>query len=139
MNPIVKNVLAVIAGSLLGMAANMAVLMIGMALIPLPEGASIENLDAAIPMFELKHFITPFVAHAMNAFVGAFVAYKIAANNKMTVAMITGALVLVAGILNVIELPSTPTWFVVVDLVLAYIPVAWLGGKLAQGKTQTSE
>jgi hypothetical protein len=75
----------------------------------------------------------------MNAFVGAFVAYKIAANNKMTVAMITGALVLVAGILNVIELPSTPTWFVVVDLVLAYIPVAWLGGKLAQGKTQTSE
>ena len=139
MNPIVKNVLAVIAGSLLGMAANMAVLMIGMALIPLPEGASMENLDAAIPMFGLKHFITPFAAHAMNAFVGAFVAYKIAANNKMTVAMITGALVLVAGILNVIQLPGTPMWFVVVDLVLAYIPVAWLGGKLAQGKPQPSE
>jgi len=41
---------------------------------------------------------------------------------------------LVGGIVNVFMLPS-PAWFTVLDLVGAYIPMGWLGGKWAGKKT----
>jgi hypothetical protein len=31
----------------------------------------------------------------------------------------------------VVLLPETPLWFVALDLVVAYIPMGWLGWKLA--------
>ena len=41
-----------------------------------------------------------------------------------------GAFFLLGGIVNVFMLPS-PAWFTVLDLVGAYIPMGWLGGRWA--------
>jgi len=81
-------------------------------------------------LFEPKHFIFPFLAHALGTFVGAFVAAMIAANHKMKFAMSIGGFFLLGGISSVFMLPS-PTRFTVLDLAVAYIPMAYLAGKLA--------
>ena len=39
---------------------------------------------------------------------------------------------LAVGVMMVLTLPGTPCWFVVTDLMLAYLPMAYLGYKLGQ-------
>lgn len=136
MNAIIKNILAVIIGLFIGGAVNMAIIMASGFIIPPPEGADLktmEGLKAAMHLMEPKHFLLPFLAHALGTLVGAFIASKIAATNKLKFAIIIGLCFLVGGIMNIVMLPS-PIWFTVVDLGLAYIPMAYLGGKFAINK-----
>jgi len=133
MNPILRNILAVIGGVILGSVVNMGIITISGFIIPPPEGADLttmEGLKEALPLFQPKHFIMPFLAHALGTLVGAIFCAIIATNHKMKFALAIGAFFLIGGIANVFMLPS-PTWFVIVDLLLAYIPWAWLGGKIA--------
>ena len=136
MNPILRNVLAVIAGIILGSIVNMGIITISGSIIPPPEGVDptdMESLKASLHLFEPRHFIFPFLAHALGTLVGAFAAASIAANNKLKFALGIGAFFLIGGITNIIML-SSPIWFTLLDLVGAYIPMGWLGGKLAGGK-----
>ena len=133
MNPILKNVLAVIAGLVLGGMANMGIIMLSGSVIPPPEGvnpADMESLKANMHLFEAKHFIMPFLAHAVGSFVGALVAALIAATHKMKFALGLGIWTMIGGIMAATMIPS-PTWFIAVDLGLAYIPTAFIAGKLA--------
>jgi hypothetical protein len=57
----------------------------------------------------------------------------IATNHKMKFALGIGVFFLAGGIGSVFMLPS-PTWFTVLDLAGAYIPMAYLAGKLALKK-----
>lgn len=133
MNPIIKNILAVIAGIILGSFVNVAIITISGSIIPPPEGADIttmEGLKASMHLFQPKNFIFPFLAHAIGTFAGAFTTAKIAANHKMKFALGVGIVFLAGGITNVFMLPS-PIWFTVIDLVGAYIPMGYLAGKSA--------
>ena len=133
---IIKNILAVLVGLIIGSAVNMGLIMISGSIIPLPEGAdntTTEGLIASMPLFEPKHFIFPFLAHALGTFVGALVAAAIAASHKMKIALAIGFVFLFGGIMMVYMVPS-PTWINVLDLVGAYIPMAWFGGKLMMPK-----
>jgi hypothetical protein len=133
MNTIVKNTLAVVVGVLAGGALNMGVIMISGSVIPPPEGADVttmEGLKASMHLFEPKHFLMPFLAHALGTLLGAFVTAKLAATHKMKFAIGVGCWYLLGGIINVLMLPS-PIWFTCVDLGLAYLPMAYLSGKLA--------
>ncbi len=133
MNPIVKNILAVVAGLVVGSIVNMGIVMLSGSVIEPPEGGDIttmEGLKATMHLFEPKHFIFPFLAHALGTLVGAFVAAKLSATRKMTVALIIGICFFVGGSINITMLGG-PLWFTVLDLVMAYIPMAYLGGKLA--------
>ena len=136
MNPIIRNSLAFIAGAIVGSIVNMAIIMMSSSLIPPPEGVDVnttEGLKAAMHLFEPKHFIMPWLAHALGTFAGAWLAATIAATYKMPIALGIGFLFLAGGIAAVIMLPST-LWFTVLDLVGAYLPMAYLGGKLALRK-----
>ncbi len=132
MNSIVRNILAVISGVILGGAVNMGIIMISGSIIPPPEGADVttmEGLKESMHLFHPKHFIFPFLAHALGTFIGALVATLIAANNKMIFALGIGIFFLIGGIANVFVLPS-PIWYTILDLAGAYIPMAWLGWKI---------
>jgi len=121
MNSIIRNVLAVIIGLFLGSVVNMALIMISGSIIPAPEGSEVttnEGLKASMHLFESKHFIFPFLAHALGTFVGAFLAAKIATNHKMKFALAIGVLFLLGGISAIFMLPS-PTWISIVDVVFA--------------------
>ena len=137
MNPILRNILAVILGLVVGSVVNMGLIMISGSVIPPPEGADVTTMEGLIESmhrFEPKHFIFPFLAHALGTLVGACVAASIAATHKMKFALAIGVFFLIGGIVNVFLLPS-PTWFAIVDLVGAYIPMAFIGGKIGKKLT----
>ncbi len=125
-----------IAGGIFGSIVNMIIIMISGSVIPPPGGADVttmEGLKASLPLFEPRHFIFPFLAHALGTLAGAFLAAKIAASHKILFAMVIGVLFLAGGTANLFMLPS-PVWFSVLDLAAAYLPMAYLGGKLAVRK-----
>jgi len=84
-----------------------------------------------MPSFEPKQFIFPFLAHALGTLVGAAVAYVLASSHKMKFALGIGVFFLLGGVAVNYMLPG-PTWFLVIDILVAYIPMAWIGGKLAE-------
>lgn len=136
MNPIFKNIVAVVIGIVIGSTINMALISISSSIIPPPEGAditTIEGLKASIHLFKPINFIFPFLAHALGTLFGAFLAAKLAASHHMKFAYGIGFFFLLGGIANVFMLPA-PMWFNVLDLVLAYLPMAYLGGKMATKK-----
>lgn len=136
MNPIIKNILAIISGLILGSAVNMGIIMISGSIIPPPEGADVttmEGLKASMHLFQPKHFILPFLAHALGTFAGAFLAGLLAVNHKMKFALGIGVFFLLGGIANTFMLPS-PTWFTILDLAGAYIPAGYFAGKLVVKK-----
>ena len=132
MNPLVKNILAVILGIIIGSLVNMGIIMISGSIIPPPQDADIttmEGLKSTMHLFEPKHFIFPFLAHALGTFIGAIIAAIIAATHKIKFAVAIGAFFLIGGIVNVMMLPS-PIWFTILDLGAAYIPMGLIAGKL---------
>jgi hypothetical protein len=136
MNPIVRNILAVVAGAVLGSLVNGAIITLGHSIIPPPEGADLttmEGFKVAIALFEPKHFVMPFLAHAVGTLVGAFLAAKIAGSYKIRMALIVGLLFFIVGLINVLSVPA-PLWFDILDLGAAYLPMAFLGGMLAVGR-----
>ena len=89
MNKIVRNVLAVITGIVLGSVVNMGIIMLQYSFIALPEGVDVtntESLQSSMHLFEPKHFIFPFLAHAIGTLVGAYLSARIAASHKMNFA-----------------------------------------------------
>ena len=136
MNPILRNILAIIVGFVVGSAVNMFFVSISASVIPVPEGVdntTTEGLKAGLHLFQPKHFLFPFLAHALGTLVGAFFAAWIAANRKLLFAMIIGFLFFLGGLVTIFMLPS-PIWFTIVDLLFAYFPMAWLGFLLAPKK-----
>ncbi|WP_282113296.1 hypothetical protein [Maribacter stanieri] len=134
MNPIVKNILAVVAGLIIGSVVNMLIIMVSGSIIPPPEGGDIttmEGLKATMHLFEPQNFIFPFLAHALGTLVGAFVAAKIAASRKMLMALIIGLFFLIGGTINIVLLGG-PMWFTALDIIVAYLPMAYLGFLLAK-------
>lgn len=133
MNLILKNILAVILGIIIGGTVNMLIINYSGLLIAPPEGVdttTAEGLKEGIHLFEPKHYLMPFLAHALGTFVGAYLAARIAATHKMKFAMAIGCVFLLGGIGAVVMIPA-PLWFNITDLVLAYIPMAWLAGRFA--------
>ena len=132
MNPLLKNILAVVLGIIIGSLVNMGIIMISGSIIPPPQDADIttmEGLKSTMHLFEPKHFIFPFLAHALGTFIGAIVAAIVAANHKGKFALAIGVFFLIGGIANVIMLPS-PLWFSILDLGVAYIPMGFIAGRL---------
>lgn len=133
MNPILRNILSVILGWLGGSIVNMGLIQAGHSLFPI-AGVDINDMEAlaaAMPTLDFKYFIFPFLAHALGTLVGAIIAARIAATHKMKFALAVGVLFLLGGIAVNYLLPG-PTWFAVLDIAVAYIPMAWLGGRTWQ-------
>jgi len=131
MNPILRNILAVIAGLIAGNIINMGLIQVGSMAFPL-EGADPNDMEAfaaAMANAKTEHFVFPFLAHALGTLAGAFVAAKIGVKYKMTLAFVIGFFFLAGGILVNYLIPG-PTWFKVLDLAIAYLPMAWIGGKI---------
>src|SRR5688572_32998769 len=94
---VLRNVLAVVAGIAIGGVVNMALIALSPSLIPPPAGVDVgnaESLSKAMPLFEPRHFVMPFLAHAIGTLAGALAAYLIAAIYKVQVAFAIGVVFL---------------------------------------------
>src|SRR5262245_2320627 len=138
---LLRNALALLAGIVIGGAVNMALIIISPALIPPPAGVDVtnaESLSKAIHLFEPRHFVMPFMAHAIGTLAGSLFAYLIASSYKAQMAYVIGAFFLCGGVAASFMIPA-PTWFIALDLLAAYLPMAWLGiqigTRMKRGKT----
>ena len=133
MNSKLQNILGIILGIIIGSMVNISIVSISGSLIPLPAGVNPEDVKSIrenIHMFQSKHYVIPFLAHALGTLSGAIIAAKIATSRKSTYANIIGLFFLVGGI-SAAAMIGTPILPTIVDLVFAYIPMAWIAYKLS--------
>lgn len=134
MHPILRNTLVTIAAILLGAMLNGFIIQISPNIIPPPEGADLqteEGLKAAMLLMEPKHFLMPWLAHALGTLLAAFIAARFATRPWKGYIFICGGLFFFGGVMMIQLLPS-PLWFTLLDLGFAYFPMAWLGYWLAK-------
>ncbi|MDO5510565.1 MAG: hypothetical protein Q4F57_07705 [Weeksellaceae bacterium] len=128
MNPILRNILAVLAGLVVGSIINGAIIALGHQLFPIQVEADLntpEGLALALPHFRAEHYLMPFLAHALGTFVGAFLAAYIGVSLRKILALIVGVFFFAGGVM-MIAMISPPLWFILLDLGVAYIPMALL-------------
>ena len=137
---LLRNVLALLAGIAIGGGVNMALITLSPSLIPPPAGVDVnsaESLSKAMHRFEARHFIMPFLAHAVGTLAGALAAYLIAASYKALFAYVIGVVFLCGGVAASFMIPA-PTWFIALDLLAAYLPMAWLGIQIGNRMQQAN-
>jgi hypothetical protein len=126
-----RNVGAVLAGLLVGMGVNMALIMLnGMVLFPMPDGMDMndpEQMNAYVATLPTVAFFVVLAAHLGQSFVGAWIAARLGASRPMVLAMIVGLVSLAGGIINMMTIKG-PAWFAI-ELPL-YLVVAWVAGRL---------
>jgi hypothetical protein len=124
---IIRNILALVGGIVGGGILNYMLVILGHTLTPMDgyvEG-DMESLAIALENATPTQLIFPFIAHAVGTLVGSLIAYIIAASSKKLFAYIVGIWFLLNGIYMVYVLGG-PLWFTVLDLIVAYIPMAYL-------------
>jgi hypothetical protein len=135
---VVRNLLAILAGIVIGGVVNTAIITLGPSLIPPPAGVDMndaESLSKGIHLFGPQHFVMPFLAHAVGTLAGALAAYLVAATYKAQLAYVIGAVFLCGGIAASFMIPA-PVWFIALDLLAAYLPMAWLAIQTGRRTTQ---
>jgi len=90
---------------------------------------TLTRLSKSCPTLTAEFFVFPFLAHALGTLAGAIIAALMAVSHKMKFALAIGGLFLLGGIAINIMLPG-PIWFTVADIAFAYIPMAWIGGRI---------
>ncbi|MGE3178622.1 MAG: hypothetical protein AB7O32_14235 [Vicinamibacterales bacterium] len=136
---VLRNILAVIVGLVVGGSVNMGLILLGPSLVPPPPGvdpSNAQSLAANIHLFEARHFLFPFLAHALGTLAGALAAYLVAGSRRAVFAWAIGLLTLAGGVAAAFMIPA-PAWFIAADLLLAYVPMTLLaiaiGRRLAGG------
>lgn len=135
-----RNILAPILGILIGSFVNMAIITIGPIFISPPDGIDMSDMDRFaenLQLLEPIHFIPPWLAHALGTLVGAAIASAVAFSHKFKFATGVGLFFLCGGIMMVLMFGG-PTWFICVDLIAAYLPMAYLGGLLGRASSPPS-
>jgi hypothetical protein len=119
---------AVMAGMILQALGEKAI----HAVYPPPPGlnftdkAAIAAYAAQIPTVV---FVLILVNYVVCALLSGVIATQVSGRKSVMPALITGAIITLGGIFNVVMIPH-PMWFVVIS-VLLYIPSVWLGYQLS--------
>jgi hypothetical protein len=131
----VRNIIGFIVGYVAGSLVNFALIMANMALMPAGTDFSTPaGINAIMAQMGPINYLVVFLAHAAGAFAGALVASMIAVSHRFALSLGIGVLFLLGGIYAAYVIDA-PLWFEAADIILAYIPMAWLGWKLAGGKS----
>jgi hypothetical protein len=127
----IRNIVAVIAGLVVGMLVNMALVLLNVyVFFPMPPGTDMadpEQFNAYIATLPTAAFFLVLAAHLGQSFVGGWAAARIGSSRPMMLAMIVGVGTLAGGIINMMTVKG-PTWMYI-ELPL-YLVVAWLAGRM---------
>jgi len=133
MNSTLRNILAVIGALIIGGIINAGIINVSPSILPPPEGVDpndIESIKANVHLYSAKHFIIPLIAHALGTLAGAYAVSRLAVSNFKNLALIIGGVFMLGGIMMAVALLEF--WkFSIIDLIIAYFPMAILGWTLA--------
>ena len=121
----------ILIGLVVGFVAIALLQMVSSKIFPAPAGIDFEDteqLRSWIQGLPITALILVLVTHALGAFLAAAVCQLIVGDRWVVGWMISGFVVLLAGITNLMAIPH-PMWFAVAD-VAAYLPAAWMGGAM---------
>ncbi|MBL3549898.1 MULTISPECIES: hypothetical protein [Chryseobacterium] len=128
---ILRQILAVVVGLIVGSIGIAIVENIGHQLYPPPVGTDPNDMEALKEYVGEAPFMALFfiiMAYALAAFVSGFTATKISNNGKHTAAIICGIIFLLITIYMMTSLP-TPIWFWVLGILVWILVMA--GSQLA--------
>jgi len=134
MHPVVRSILAVIAGMLIAFVLIAVVQLIGMRVYPPPPGmdpTDIESMKAMRTQVPLGALLFVLLSYTVGSVAGGWLAALIGPAAKMTHAMTVAALLFGAGLMNLMTIPH-PAWFWVASS-LVYWLGAWSGAQAAGG------
>lgn len=120
--------MAFVSEFVLGSVVNLAIISMGPALIPLPEGVDLSDMDRFAENLKSRapqNLIAPGLAHAMGTLTGSFVAARLSVKHSLTIALAIATFFEIVGIVMVATY-SGPFWFVVADLLRTYFPMGIL-------------
>ena len=125
-----RFILSLVFGLLVGAVVNGSIVNLGMLLFPFPEGVNFETKEG-LSLFEnlsIKYYIFPFLAHALGTLSGCIVALLFVRKWAKWSIYIIGYCFFVGGVMAG-QLINAPLWFDILDLSLAYLPMAWLASQ----------
>ncbi|MBL6998151.1 MAG: hypothetical protein ISR75_06920 [Phycisphaerales bacterium] len=131
-------IVAVIVGLIVGSAVNWGIGSLNVVFFPMPEGVPWQDTDAIIAWIKTlpqQAFILVLLAHLSQSFVGGFVAALIAKQNMMCVALVVGAISMLAGIANMLMIHA-PAWLWI-EMPL-YLVTAYFGAKIVMNMRSTN-
>lgn len=126
----VKMLGAFLLGMVVGMIANMVLIQLNMSIFPAPEGMELNDMEAwknFAATLPAEAFLIPVIAHLAQAFLGGWVAARVAPAHVMGLALTIGGVSMLGGIMNLINL-APPAWMWA-ELPF-YLILAGLAGKL---------
>lgn len=131
-----RIILGLFLGLFVGAMVNASFIELGMKIFPYPEGFEFNTPEGmeAFYSLPLKYYIFPFLAHAIGTLSGCLIALLFVRTYANWVVYTIGSLFLVGGIITVYMI-NAPLWFDILDLSMAYIPMAWLATKSKLAKT----
>ncbi len=130
-----RSILAVVAGLVLGVVIIAAVEYMSHMAYPPPPGLDMkdpEAMKAMVANLPVGALLFLLLAWALGSFGGGWLAARLSQRLQMRHAMIVGALLMLAGIMNMIMIPH-PTWLWVLGITV-YLPAAYLGARLIKGR-----
>lgn len=120
MSPLVRSVLAVLAGLMAAFIAIMVVQQLSAMLYPWPAGADPTDpavLKAFISTLPPGAFLIVLLGYLLGALSGGYLAARLAPSRRSLHAGIIAVLLLVASIMNLTAIPH-PTWFMGANLII---------------------
>lgn len=128
-----RNTAAVLAGLVVGMAVNIALIELNTKLLyPIPPGLQfrhMEEFSRYIARLPLPAFILVFAAHFGQAAVGGYVAARLGTAKPMVLTQIVGTLTLIGSIINNLSIP-VPAWTWIE--MPCYPVISWMVGRAVQ-------
>lgn len=132
MNSTVRTAIVIVVALFFGSLVNFGLVLLGPIVVSPPPGVDMSDMDsfaAAVDSMGPAHFLFPFLAHALGTLTACLLVTRFAAWNKLPLTYAVGAFFLLGGITAASMIPA-PLWFVIVDLLFAYLPMAWLATKI---------
>ena len=129
-----RNITAGVAGIVAGVVLISLVQWISHVIVPLPPGfdaADPEALARLVAQLPPLAFILLELSYVAGALASGFVAARLARTRPMALALVMGGVFTLFNIANQLQIPH-PAWLAVLTTV-TFLPLAWLGGRLALG------
>lgn len=130
-----KSILSIALGFLIGFIVIALIEASNILIYPPPAGLDLNDpvaLEAYVAQVPTGAKVIVLFAWAVGTFAAGLTAAKVATKSKITHALIVGGVFMMAGIYNMLTIP-TPLWFWIVGLII-YLPAAYLGGIVATNK-----